>query len=337
MGIFAKREGNASATVECVFDKDVLVKKSDVENFSAGMSLIVRESQEALFFLNGRALDLFAAGSHSLRAEKLPLLSRILKLPSGAKTPFRSELYFINVAEQMGVTWGTDTQITYTDPKFNDTPFELGARGEASLHIADSRRFLTKLVGTQNGIDREQTIKYFKALLLSNVMNHLPNVLHALDASIYDIDSHITACSHEIKKRLNDDLSSYGVEVPMFKIIAFQKPVSDPNYIALKNLRSAKVVDIGFESVAIDKEMMRQDLNARGVIVDSEAQAKKRENEKYTYQEEQAFKAAGATDPTAAFASKVEQLKIMLDKGVLTNDEFNAMKQKLLDEVFGTK
>ena len=80
-------------------DNTTFVWKSPVEDFNTGSQLIVHESQEAIFFMNGQALDLFGPGRHTLSTQNIPLLGKLLNLPTGGKTPFHCEVYFINKTE----------------------------------------------------------------------------------------------------------------------------------------------------------------------------------------------------------------------------------------------
>ena len=89
-------------------DNSTFIWKHPCEDFNTHSKLIVHESQEAIFFLNGQALDVFGAGSHTLETKNIPILRHLLNLPYGGDTPFHCEVYFINKTVQMGVKWGTD-------------------------------------------------------------------------------------------------------------------------------------------------------------------------------------------------------------------------------------
>ena len=293
MGLFSKNNDKGMATViECRVEDGLLVKKSEIEDFYTGTQLIVHESQQALFFLNGQALDSFTrAGKYTLETQTLPVLTSLLNLPLKGKQQFRAELYFVNCAEQMGIRWGTDTPITFTDKVYN-IPFELGARGELSLKVKDARRFVTKLVGTQSSMDREKTAGFFEAFVKSRVGTHLPLILEENNVSILGVDKYITICSEQVQEHLREDLEAYGLDLPMFRIVGYKKPVEDSNYQRLLQLTGDAVIELGRSNIEAQKERIRQDTKARGVVVDSQAQAIKRQTEGYSYQEEKGFSVA---------------------------------------------
>ena len=132
-------------------DNSTFIWKHPCEDFNSLTQLIVHESQEAIFFMNGQALDLFGPGRYTLETENIPKIGRFLSRSTGDKTPFHSEVYFINKTVQMALKWGTDSKVRYIDPN-SGVPLELGASGSMNMQVADSRKLLIKLVGTMNGV-----------------------------------------------------------------------------------------------------------------------------------------------------------------------------------------
>lgn len=119
-----------------------------------GTQLIVRESQEALFFKGGIACDVFQAGRHTLSAANIPLLSKLLNLPFGGQSPFIAEVWFVNKTFLLDVKWGTPTPIQLQDPKYK-LFVPVRAFGQFGVQISNSKKFLIKLVGTLPRFDRE--------------------------------------------------------------------------------------------------------------------------------------------------------------------------------------
>ena len=77
-------------------DNSTFIWKHPREDFNKLSQLIVHESQEALFFMNGQALDLFGPGRYTLESQNIPLLNKLVKIPTGGESPFHCEIYFIN-------------------------------------------------------------------------------------------------------------------------------------------------------------------------------------------------------------------------------------------------
>ncbi|RGY96664.1 SPFH domain-containing protein [Clostridium sp. AM58-1XD] len=142
-----KKDGIASV-IKYEGSNDVFVWKHPIEDFNLGSQLIVHESQEAIFFRDGKALDLFSSGRYTLATQNLPLLESLYKLPLNANEVFHSEIYFINMVTQMGIKWGTDSKVRLFDPG-SGLYVELGACGTFNLRVANSRKLLLKLVALQ--------------------------------------------------------------------------------------------------------------------------------------------------------------------------------------------
>ena len=113
-------------------DNSTFIWKHPCEDFNSMTQLIVHESQEAVFFMNGEALDLFGPGRHTLETQNIPKIGKFLNRTTGGETPFHCEVYFINQTVQMDVKWGTDSKVRYIDPE-SGVPLELGASGSMNL------------------------------------------------------------------------------------------------------------------------------------------------------------------------------------------------------------
>ena len=110
-----RRDGLASI-IKYEGDRDTLIWKHPIEDFNLGSQLIVHESQEAIFFKDGQALDLFGPGRYTLETQQLPLLEKLYQLPTDTEATFHSEVYFINKTVQMALKWGTPEKVRFIDP-----------------------------------------------------------------------------------------------------------------------------------------------------------------------------------------------------------------------------
>ena len=157
-------------------DNSTFIWKHPCEDFNSLTQLIVHESQEAIFFMNGQALDLFGAGRYTLETQNIPLIGKALNRATGDKSPFHCEVYFINKTEQMSVKWGTDSKVQYIEPTYG-FPIQLGACGEMCLRVADARKLLVKVVGTEHGITQNQLVEKFKSFLLLRLKSYVVTLI----------------------------------------------------------------------------------------------------------------------------------------------------------------
>lgn len=372
-------------------DNSTFIWKHPSEDFNSMTQLIVHESQEAIFFMNGQALDMFGAGRYTLETQNIPKIGKILNRATGDQTPFYCEVYFINKTEQMSIKWGTDSKVQYIDPQYG-FPLAIGASGEMSLRAEDSRKLLVKLVGTENYLGQQKLVSFFRAFLMTRVKTYIAQVIKANAINIFEIDENLTAFSENIHKLLIPDFADYGISLERFFVTNIVKPDGDRQYEKFKELHFRQYADIAEAKLRQQTDIIYAQTEAQKVVIDSQAQATKRAQEGYTYTQERGFDVAekvaqneavgqftnmgvglgtmagvggavggvvgGAvnnamnaaaqpaqpvqpaataqpTDDMAAFKAKVEKLTVMKEAGVITEEEFNQMKAKLLSDIMG--
>ena len=372
-------------------DNSTFIWKHPSEDFNSMTQLIVHESQEAIFFMNGQALDMFGAGRYTLETQNIPKIGKILNRATGDQTPFHCEVYFINKTEQMSIKWGTDSKVQYIDPQYG-FPLAIGASGEMSLRAEDSRKLLVKLVGTENYLGQQKLVSFFRAFLMTRVKTYIAQVIKANAINIFEIDENLTAFSENIHKLLIPDFADYGISLERFFVTNIVKPDGDRQYEKFKELHFRQYADIAEAKLRQQTDIIYAQTEAQKVVIDSQAQATKRAQEGYTYTQERGFDVAekvaqneavgqftnmgvglgtmagvggavggvvgGAvnnainaaaqpaqpvqpaataqpTDDMAAFKAKVEKLTVMKEAGVITEEEFNQMKAKLLSDIMG--
>lgn len=233
------RKSGLASVIKYEGNGDTFVWKHPIEDFNYGSQLIVRESQEAIFFRDGQALDLFGPGRYTLEIQQLPLMGKIDKLPMDTKGVFHSEIYYINLATVMGIKWGTDSKIRMFDP-VSGLHVELGACGEFNIRVINSRRLLNKLVGTTRSLRQDQIFGtengkgYFRALIMAQVKSYLAQTIKSSGISILEVDEHLIELANDLKERLNDYLKEYGLEMPEFFISRIMTPDDEPNFRRMK-------------------------------------------------------------------------------------------------------
>lgn len=364
-------------------DNTTFIWKHPCEDFNTLTQLIVHENQEAIFFMNGQALDLFGAGRYTLETQNIPLIGKALNIPTGGKTPFHCEVYFINRTEQMAIKWGTDSKVQYVEPTYG-FPISIGASGEMSLRVEDSRKLLLKLVGTETYLGREKLVQFFRAFLMTRVKTYIAQVMKTNAINIFEIDENLTAFSENIRNLLVPDFADYGISLERFLVATIVKPDGDRQYEKFKELHFRQYADIAEAKLRQQTEIINAETEAQKVVIDSKAQATKRAQEGYTYQQERGFEVAekvaeneavgqftnmgvglgtmagvggavgsvvgnavnGAmntvaeqpaqsqpTDDMAVFKAKVEKLNIMKNSGMISDEEFENLKNQLLSTI----
>lgn len=271
-------------------DNSTFIWKHPKEDFNSFSQLIVHESQEAIFFMDGQALDLFGPGRHTLETENIPKIGRALKRTTGRK-PFHCEVYFINKTEQMAIKWGTDSKVEYMDPTYN-FPLQIGACGEMSLRAEDSRKLLLKVVGTENDLTQQALTQKFRGFLMTRVKTYLAQLIKSEKINIFEIDEHLSSMSEALLHRLQPDFEDYGVALERFFVSTILKPEEDRSYQQFRELHFRQYADVAEARLRQQVGVIEQETAARRMKIEAEALATKRALEGYTYQQERSFDVA---------------------------------------------
>ncbi len=303
---------------------DVFIQKLPVtkEDFNTGSVLIVHESQEAIFFLNGQIINVYTAGKYRLTTDNIPIISDFLKrVFYDNESPFHCEVYFINKTEQMGITWGTDDKIEYLEPTYN-FPLKVGASGEMNLRVDDSKLLMLKVVGTETDLTQKAVIQKFRSFLLVHLKPQLATLLSDKNTNIFSIDQELLNISNKLHEELKPIFLEYGLSLERFFITRFVKPEEDRTYQEFRTLYFAQYADVAKATLRQQVSLIDQETEAQRKIIDAQALAAKRKLEGYTYQEERSFDVAqdvAKNEAKGEFTNLGVGLNMINDMGGLSN------------------
>ncbi|BBI36755.1 SPFH domain-containing protein [Cohnella abietis] len=230
------------AIVEVVkFDgpADVFAWKYPNSELGTWTQLIVNETQEAILFKGGKALDLFGAGRHTLSTANIPVLQNVVNLPFGGRSPFTAEVWYVNKISSLDVKWGTSTPLQLQDPKYQII-VSVRSFGQFGLQIEDSRKFLLKLIGTLPVFDKEAMIKHFRGVLMMNIKELISSYLIFKKISILEINAYISEISKHIEERIGPVFLDYGIRILNFFVDSINVPDDDPATVRLKEALAKK-------------------------------------------------------------------------------------------------
>ncbi len=183
-----------------------------------GSQVIVRESQAAVFFRGGKALDTFGPGRHVLTTANLPLLDKVINLPFGGDTPFKAEVYFVNLKVFTNIKWGTREPILYRDTDL--AMVRLRSFGILSYRVEEPQLFINKLVGTQGTYSSSEIDDFLKGVVIARLADFLGENLK----SIFDLAQYYDEIGGGTKARVKDDFAKYGMALEDFLINSISPP-----------------------------------------------------------------------------------------------------------------
>ncbi len=215
--------------------RDVLVKRfpeSGPGDFRIGTQVIVRESQAAVFFRDGQALDVFGPGRHTIATANIPRLIDLIGKAFNDRTPFPAEVYFVSMREFVDRKWGTPQPIIVRNPGMGLGVALLQGFGTYSYQVSDPQQFVTQVVGSF-GVYRTNDIEdRLRSVLLSDLTDLLGET--AAKHSVVDLIGLVNELSAAVRAKGQDHFASLGLTLKSF-LIANLKP-SDKSAEELRNM-----------------------------------------------------------------------------------------------------
>ena len=279
---------NIAQVIKYEGDNSTFIWKHPCEDFNTTSQLIVHESQEAIFFMNGQLLDCFGPGRHTLETQNIPLIGKLYNKVFNDQTPFHCEVYFVNKTEQMAVKWGTDSKIEYMEPQYN-FPIQIGASGEMNLRVSDCKKLLVKIVGTEPVLTQAGIVQKFRAFLMTKFKTYMSTYIRENAINIFQIDEKLTELSASLHKMLLSDFEEYGVSLVHFFVTTIVKPEEDSTYRRFKELHFRQYADIAEARLQQNVDIIQQETEKQKMILEAEGLAAKRQIEGYTYQQERGY------------------------------------------------
>ena len=181
-------------------------------DFRIGSQLIVRESQAAVFYRDGKALDVFRAGRHTLTTANIPLLVDLVGKAFSGETPFKAEVYFVTLRELTDMKWGTKRPIVIPDPILGMA--RVTGYGSYAVQVTDPQLFVNKIVGTQ-GLYRTRNIEdFFRSIIMTKMMD----LVGEMGKSVIQMAAFAEELSAGVRAKATEEFAARGVEMTSFYI-----------------------------------------------------------------------------------------------------------------------
>lgn len=229
---------------------DVFAWKYPDSELGTWTQLIVNESQQAILFKGGQALDVFEAGRHTLSTANIPFLEALINLPFGGQSPFSAEVWFVNKQFNLDVKWGTPSPIQIQDPVYG-VFVPVRSHGIFGLQIDDAKRFLVKLVGTLPAFTKNDIVRYFRGVYVSKVKDAISTYIVEHKVGILEINMYLDELSDYLRERIAPTMADYGISLTNFYVNDISVPEDDPAVVSLKQTlaKRAEMNIIGYNYV----------------------------------------------------------------------------------------
>ena len=237
MGLFDKNPNEIFYTGGKKHFTDVIKNTSPVntliwlnleEDFNTNSTLIVAESEEALFFKDGIIEQVFPGGKYKLDTNNYPFISRLRNALSGGISTFNCKVYFVNKVHSMEVLWGTDSPIQVRDP-IQGIATSVMARGAYRVQVQDSKKFLLKMVGNSNPVMTENDlVLYFRNQFSQHIKSTIAKYIKSSEEEILGICAEQDMLAEKITDMIAEAFDDYGIRLVNFSIAALDIPENDP-------------------------------------------------------------------------------------------------------------
>ena len=300
------------------------------QEIQTGATLVVRESQQALFVDEGKTADLFGAGTHLLTTQTLPLLTNLKNWDKFFASPFKSDVYFFNLRQQLGRRWGTAQPVTVRDSEFGVV--QLRAFGMYDYRISDPAKLFSEVTGVVAQYSREALDEPLRNV----VMTRLASVFGSSGIAFLDMAANQVLLSQKMAELLAPDFARLGLTLERFSVESITLPeaiqkalderismgvVGDLNRytqyqaasaipLAAQNEGGLAGIGAGVGVGAAIGQAMATNMNAAPAA---------------------APQAAGNNDPQARLA----QLKALFDQGLITAEDYEKAKAEVLKQLIG--
>lgn len=211
MGIFDFLSGEFIDVIHWVDNtRDTMVWRFEREGHEIkyGAKLTVREGQAAVFVHEGQLADVFTPGLYMLETNNMPIMTTLQHWDHGFKSPFKSEVYFVNTTRFNDLKWGTKNPIIVRDPEFG--PVRLRAFGTYSVKVADAARFLTEIVGT----DGEFTMDEISYQIRNIIVQEFSRTIARAQIPVLDMAANTRELGKLVSGEIAAQLAEYGLSMP---------------------------------------------------------------------------------------------------------------------------
>lgn len=183
-------------------------------DFRMGSQVIVRESQTAIFFRDGKALDVLHPGRHTLSTANLPVISGMIGWATGGRNPFPAEVVFLNMRQFVDQKWGTSQPLVFRDADLGMA--RLRARGSYAFQVADPTMVVNNVVGAQGAYSTNQISDYLRGMIVQRFVD----ILGEQKISVLDLTASYNELSSGARASLQDDFAALGFRLTAFYVEA---------------------------------------------------------------------------------------------------------------------
>jgi len=302
-------------------------------DFRIGSQLIVREGQAVVFFRDGKALDTFGPGRHTITTANIPLLVNLVQKVFSGDTPFTAECYFVSTRDFLDQRWGTPEPILLRDEVLRMV--RVRAHGTYNMAVGEPQLFVSQVVGARGYYSTRDVTNYLRSMII----NRLTDLLGENVKSILDLPAMFDELSAAARVKLRDDFAAIGLALKQLYILSIS-PTEETSAAIDEAASMGAVGDMDrylkFKAARAVGDSAQQGGGAVGQVAGmgmglgvGMGMAQMMAQSLSGQRQAAAPQAPAAEDPLAT----LKKLKDMLDAGLITQSEYDAKKADILNRM----
>lgn len=213
------------------------VPETGAGDFRIGSQVVVREAQSAVFFRDGKALDNFKAGRHTISTANIPLLIDIIGKAFNNRSPFTAEVYFVSLREFADQKWGTPQPILVRNPGMGLGVALLQGYGTFGFEVYDPQQVVTQLVGTMGVYSTKDIQARLRSILISKLSDLLGETTAA--KSVPELIALVEEMGASVRAKAQDEFRALGLTLKAFYIESLK-----PSEKSAEELRAMGMLDM---------------------------------------------------------------------------------------------
>ena len=313
----------AIRTVESKSSSDYLIWKYPNREIEVGSQVIVNESEEALLFENGQLIEILDAGRHVIESGNIPGMDGIIRRSIGNNSPIKIDIWFVSKVVSTDYKWGVQLQVK---DNTHQLIVPVGSYGSILLRIEDPASLVLQVVGKKKQMSRDELKDFLMPSIERSLKEYIAEKIKEGTLDVFNIETILGEASNDTKDSLEVLFERFGLKVIEFFIQGIEVIGDDPEYKKIKeSLADAASLRIRAKAASDTKGFYQEEktLNALNKAAEKD----------FSMANDLLNKRSTSKGNKKTLKEKLSDLKELLDSDLISKEEYNEKRLKLLDEI----
>ena len=313
----------AIRTVESKSSNDYLIWKYPNREIEVGSQVIVNESEEALLFENGQLIEILDAGRHVIESGNIPGMDGIIRRSIGNNSPIKIDVWFVSKVVSTDYKWGVQLQVK---DNTHQLIVPVGSYGSILLRIEDPASLVLQVVGKKKQMSKDELKDFLMPSIERSLKEYIAEKIKEGTLDVFNIETILVEASNQTKDSLEVLFERFGLKVIEFFIQGIEVIGDNPEYKKIKeSLADAASLRIRAKAASDTKGFYQEEkaLNALNKAAEKD----------FDMANNLLNKQKSSKGSKKTLKEKLSDLKELLDSDLISKDEYNEKRLKLLDEI----